>query len=178
MASQQVILLIINVIGGAAVVGSYIHGLVTHPRSGLALWGGTPESVRPVYGVSMLLAALAYFAFIYFILFRFVPDDTHIAGRFGFRLFYAIFLGIFVPSILWMPFTYTYIGNPTTAMWIGIRLVLILVGLSSAALVWALLNLETKEPTIPYWLAVAGSGYFAFHTAILDMLFWPILFRM
>jgi hypothetical protein len=178
MASQQVILLIINVIGGAAVVGSYAHGLITHPRSGLALWGGTPESIRPFYGVSMVLAALGYFAFSYFILFRLVPADTHIAGRFGFRLFYAIFLGILAPSVLWMPFTYAYIGNPTTGMWTGIRLVLILVGLSSGALVWALLNLDTKEPVFPYWLAVAGSGYFAFHTAILDMLLWPILFRM
>ena len=178
MASQQVILLIINVIGGAAVIGSYVHGLVTHPGTGFALWGGTPESIRPVYGISMVLAALGYFAFIYFILFRLVPADTHIAGRFGFRLFYAIFPGILVPSALWMPFTYAYIGNPTTGMWTGIRLVLIVVGLSAGALVWALLNLETKEPIVPYWLAVAGSAYFAFHTAVLDMLLWPILFRM
>ena len=178
MASQQVILLIINLIGGVAVIGSYIYGLATHPGSGTTLWGGTPESIRPVYGISMIFAALGYFAFIYFVLFRLVPADMEIAGRFGFSLFYAIFLGILVPSIFWMPLTYAYIGNPSTGIWTGIRLVLTLVGLSSAALVWALLNLQIKEPTFPYWLAVAGSAYFAFHTAVLDMLLWPILFRM
>ena len=144
--------------------GSLVHILVGHRGA--------------VYGISMIFAALGYFAFIYFVLFRLVPADIEIAGRFGFSLFYAIFLGILVPSIFWMPLTYAYIGNPSAGIWTVIRLILILVGLSSAALVWALLNLQIKEPAFPYWLAVAGSAYFAFHAAVLDMLLWPILFRM
>lgn len=177
METQQVILLVINIIGGAAVVGSYILGLSAQPNGANALWGGVAPNTRPVYGISMVLAALGYFAFIYFILFRLVPADVNIAGRFGFSLFYAIFLVILVPSTFWMPLTNAYVGNSTTATWVEIRTVLALVGLGSIGLVWALLSLQTKAPGIAYWLAVMGSSYFAFHTAILDAILWPALFR-
>jgi hypothetical protein len=177
MAVQQKILLIINIIGGAAVIGSYVHGLLTNMVSTSALWGGVPESVRLVYIVSMVLAALGYLSFMHFILFRLIPVEVKIAGKFTFNIFYAIFLGILVPSVFWMPLTYALIDNYSTALWIGIRLVLILVGLSSCALVWVLLRLGDGKPRLPYWFAIIGSIYFAFHTAVLDMLLWPELFQ-
>jgi hypothetical protein len=178
MVSQQIILLVINIIGGVAVIGSYILGLHNAgPNAASALWGGVPSAIRPVYGVSMLLAALGYFAFIYFILARLVPAEVSIAGRFGYSLFYVIFLLILIPSALWMPFTSAYIGNPGTAMWVGIRVVLAVVGLASIALLWALLTLKTQTSGVAYWLAVAGSGYFALHTAVLDAVVWAALFK-
>ena len=177
MASQQIILLVINIIGGIAVIGSYILGLSGQSGGANVLWGGVPASIRPVYGVSMIISALGYFAFIYFILFRLVPSDVSIAGSIGFGLFYAIFLVILISSALWMPLTNAYVGNPSTGLWIGVRIVLALVGLGSIALVWALLSLQTKSPPVFYWLAVAGSAYFAFHTAILDAIVWAALFK-
>jgi hypothetical protein len=177
MRTEQVILLIINVLGGAAVIGSYVLGLKGQSGGANVLWGGVPNSLRPVYTVSMILSALGFFAFIYFILFRLVPGEVLIGGRFGFSLFYAIFLVILVASAFWMPLTNAYVGNPSTGMWIGIRTVLALVGLGSIALMLALLTLQTKVPGISYWLAVAGSGYFAFHTAILDAIVWAALFK-
>jgi hypothetical protein len=177
MRTEQVILLIINVLGGAAVIGSYVLGLKGQSGGANVLWGAVPNSLRPVYTVSMILSALGFFAFIYFILFRLVPGEVLIGGRFGFSLFYAIFLVILVASAFWMPLTNAYVGNPSTGMWIGIRTVLALVGLGSIALMLALLTLQTKVPGISYWLAVAGSGYFAFHTAILDAIVWAALFK-
>jgi hypothetical protein len=177
MRTEQVILLIINVLGGVAVIGSYVLGLKGQSGGANVLWGAVPNSLRPVYTVSMILSALGFFAFIYFILFRLVPGEVLIGGRFGFSLFYAIFLVILVASAFWMPLTNAYVGNPSTGMWIGIRTVLALVGLGSIALMLALLTLQTKVPGISYWLAVAGSGYFAFHTAILDAIVWAALFK-
>jgi hypothetical protein len=177
MRTEQVILLIINVLGGAAVIGSYVLGLKGQSGGANVLWGAVPNSLRPVYTVSMILSALGFFAFIYFILFRLVPGEVLIGGRFGFSLFYAIFLVILVASAFWMPLTNAYVGNPSTGMWIGIRTVLALVGLGSIALMLALLTLQTKVPGISYWLAVAGSAYFAFHTAILDAIVWAALFK-
>jgi hypothetical protein len=177
MAKQLIILLVINVLGGIAVIGSYIVGLKAGAGGANALWGGVPVNIRPIYGISMILAALGYFAFSYFIFFRVVPGEVSIAGRFGFSLFYVIFLLILIASALWMPLTNLYVANPSTGMWIGVRTVLALVGLGSIALLWALLSLETKLPSIPYWLAVAGSAYFAFHTAILDAIIWAALFK-
>lgn len=177
MAIQQIILLIINVVGGAAVIGSYILGLNSQSGGANVLWGGVPENIRPVYGISMVLSALGYFAFIYFILVRLEPAEVSVAGTFGFSLFYVIFLAILIPSAFWMPLTNIYVGDPSTGMWVGIRTVLAIVGLASIALVWALLSLLGKPSGISYWLAVAGSGYFAFHTAILDSIVWAALFK-
>ena len=177
MNIQQVILLIINIIGGAAVIGSYVLGLKGQTGGTNTLWGGVSANLRPIYGVSMILSALGYFAFIYFILFRIVPADVLINGRFGFSLFYIIFLVILIPSAWWMPLTKAHVSNPSTGIWIGVRTVLALVGLGSIALVWALLSLHVKSPGIFYWLAVVGGGYFAFHTAILDAIVWAALFK-
>jgi hypothetical protein len=177
MATQQIILLVINIIGGIAVIGSYILGLSGQSGGANVLWGGVPASIRPIYGVSMIISALGYFAFIYFILFRLVPSEVSIANRFGFSLFYAIFLVILISSALWMPLTNVYVSNSSTGIWIGVRTVLILVGLGSIALLWALLSLQTKTSGVFYWLAIAGSGYFAFHTAILDAIVWAALFK-
>jgi hypothetical protein len=177
MGTQQIVFLIINIIGGVAVIGSYILGLSGQEGGANVLWGGIPEKIRTVYVISMILSALGYFAFLYFILFRLTPTEVSIASIFGFSLFYAIFLMILLPSAFWMPLTNAYVGNPTTGVWVLIRAVLFIVGLASFALVWAILSLQPKVPGIAYWLAVAGSGYFAFHTAILDAIVWAALFR-
>ena len=58
-----------------------------------------------------------------------------------------------------------------------IRMVLILVGLGSIALVWALFRLQPVMPGLPRTLAIVGASYFAFHTAILDAIVWTALFR-
>jgi len=177
MTVQQIILLIINVVGGIAVIGSYILGLSGQAGGANALWGGIPAGIRPVYLISMILSALGYFAFLYYILFRLAPAGVNIAGIFGFSLFYVIFIFMLIPSAFWMPLTNMYVAAPSPGLWIGIRTVLILVGLASLLLVWALLSLQTKVPGIAYWLAVAGSSYFAFHTVILDAIIWPVLFK-
>jgi hypothetical protein len=177
MAMQQVILLIINIVGGVAVIGSYIWGFNAQAGGANALWGGVPDKIRPIYGISMILAALGYFAFIYYILFRLIPAEVSIAGRFGFSLFYAIFLVILIASAFWMPLTNMYVTNPGTGLWVGVRTVLALVGLASIALVVALLSLQGRVPGIFYWLAVVGSAYFAFHTAVLDAIVWAALFK-
>jgi hypothetical protein len=177
MAPQQIILLVINILGGAAVIGSYIFGLSGQAGGADALWGGVPAGVRPVYGVSMILSALGYFAFIYFILFRLVPDEVVIGGRFGFSLFYVIFLLMLVPSAFWMPLTNMYVSNPTAGIWIAVRTVLAIVGISSIGLFLALLSLKGDRPDTAWWLALVGSGYFAFHTSILDAIVWAALFK-
>ena len=176
MATQQIILLIINVIGGSAVISSYIYGLNAQSGGANILWGGVPEGIRPVYFVSMILSALGYFAFLYYFIFRLNSGEVSIAGTFGFSIFFSIFILILLPSALWMPLTNLYVGTPGTGTWVIIRTILALVGIGSIALVWALLSLQTKEG-VAYWLSIVGSGYFAFHTAILDAIVWAALYK-
>jgi len=177
MGTQQIVLLVINIVGGAAVIGSYIFGLNTQSGGANVLWGGVPANIRPVYTVSMVLSALGYFAFLYYIFFRLTPSEVSIAGVSGFTLFYVIFLLILIPSAFWMPLTNLYVNNPSMGIWIWVRTVLTIVGLASIALLWALLTLQGKVPGTSHWLAIVGSGYFAFHTSILDAIVWAALFK-
>lgn len=177
MYIQQIILLIINILGGIAVIGSYILGLGGQSGGANVLWGGVPAGIRPVYFGSMIISALGFFAFIYFLLFRLNSAETVIANRFGYYIFYIIFILMLGASAFWMPLTNMYVAHPSNGIWISVRIVLAVVGLASIALVLALLTLQTKNHGLPYWLAVAGSAYFAFHTAILDAIVWAALFR-
>jgi hypothetical protein len=176
VAKQKLILLLINIIGGIAVIGSYIFGL----RGGSGadvLWGGVPPSIRPVYTVSMVLSAIGYFAFLNLLLLRVDPKEVTVGRRFGYSIFYPIFCLILIPSAFWMPLTNLYVEEPSSGAWTGIRVVLFLVGLASVALAWALIALRPRSPGRAYWAAVAGSCYFAFHTFVLDAILWAALFK-
>ena len=177
MSNPQVMLLIVMAMGGVGVIGSYVQGFIAHPGSVNVLWGKISGPFRSVYTVSMLLSALGYFAFAYFLLFRIVPSEAKVTSTLGFDVFFAAITGMLLFSSLWMPFTYSYVEKPNPSTWAAIRIVLFLVGLSSCALVWALLSLHNKQPALPYWIAVAGSSYFAFHTTILDAFIWPVLYK-
>jgi len=175
---EQRLLLAVLVVGGLAVLASYAHGFLTHPDYRWAIWGGIPAEMKPVYVVSMLLATAGFFPMTTFFLLRLDARNASIAGRFGYGLVLVLYAAVLVGSAAWMPLTYAMVSNPSSSLWIWIRIVLIFVGISSLTLVWALLSLQPKSNGSFYWLAVAGSAYFAFHTAVLDMLLWPLLFRI
>lgn len=175
MRKHKLILLLINIIGGIAVIGSYILGLRGDSGTDV-LWGRVPESVRPVYTVSMVLSAIGYFAFLNLLLLRVDPKEVTVGGRFRYSIFYPIFGLILIPSAFWMPLTNLYVDDPISGTWAGIRIVLFLVGLASIALAWALLTLRPGNRGKSYWAAVVGSCYFAFHAFVLDAILWAALF--
>ena len=177
MDALQIILLLMNVFGGAAVIGSYVLWLRGSPEGANALWGGVSTRLRPVYTVSMVLSAVGYLAVFYYLLFEPVPDEVKIAGDLGFVWFVPIIVLMLFPSALWMPLSRLYVDRPSTGTWIAVRAVLFIVGLASIVLAWALLALEPNDGDAAYWIAVVGSCYFAFHTFILDAVLWAGLFR-
>ena len=125
------LLWLVNVVGGLAVLGSYAHGILTHDEPGRALWGGVPESLRPLYQVSMLLATAGYFAFSGFLLFALPTETTRIAGRLGYGALVPIHALFLLASALWMPLTFRYLAAPTPGGWIAVRLVLFATGLGA-----------------------------------------------
>jgi hypothetical protein len=175
MELEQIILLVINIIGGAAVLGSYVLGVRGKTGSADRLWGGMPQKVRPVYYGSMLLSAAGYFFFIYFLLFQVKPETVLIADSLGYWIFYIIFIGMLGFSALWMPLTNKMANEPKASTWFWLRTVLVMVGLFSCALYWAILSIQEGNQGTMFCLAAVGSGYFAFHTTVLDMLIWPML---
>ncbi len=178
MQPKKWLMLLINIIGGAAVLGSYALGILTHPNASQVLWGAVPASIRPYYTANMLIAAMGYFAFIYFILFRLNPDKTRVAGRFGFGLFTALFAGILIPSALWMPLTFLAIERSSPALVWAVRIVLWLAGLASLALFYAILKVEPRQSLWAQRVALVGSIAFCIQTAFLDAVVWVILFHL
>ena len=179
MYTQQLVLGLINVVGGILVLGSYAHGLITHPANRDVIWGGVPETIKPLYTLNMLFAAAGYLAFTYFVMFSLNRDNAQLANLSGFCVFYIIYAFILFTSALWMPLTYAALGHPDSSLYYwAVRITLDIVGLASLALLGVLLSLHSSESSPTYWLAVAGSVFFCIQTAVLDGIVWSFYFRV
>ncbi len=178
MHAQRRTLAGINVIGGLAVLGSYAWGIATHPGSAGDVWGGVPAGLQPVYTVSMLTAAVGYFAFTYFVFFRVDPEDARIGSSGAYPLLNGLYALILFPSALWMPLTFAMLDGPDGTLWLAIRVVLAAVGIGSVGLLLALLALRPRRPAWAYWLAIVGLSAFCLQTALLDALVWPAFFPL
>jgi hypothetical protein len=165
-------LLWLNVVGGAAVLASYVWGLAGHPALRTALWGGVPESLRSLYTVSMFAAAAGYFPVTHLIVFRTDPGRARV-GRAGYEIFHVLYALVLVPSALWLPLTLRMIQHPGPVLWWVVRLDLLLVAAGSLGLLGALVRLRPRPPGPAFALALAGLVAFVFQTAVLDALVWP-----
>ena len=166
----------IVLIGGVAVLASYAYILAIDPATRAGLWGGVPPAYLPGYIASMALAVAGFFAFTYFLFVHVDPDRVRIAGRFRYGLFHGLYVLILGPSALWLPLTSAMVQQPSSILWLSIRLVLALVGLGSVGLLLALLSLRPRQPPAAYWLAVAGAVAFFIQTAVLDLFVWTAFF--
>jgi hypothetical protein len=167
-------MILINVLGGIAVLGSYAWCLTRYPAGAGDFWGGVPDGLRPVYTVNMFLAAAGYFAFTFFLVFRLAPGDgARGLGRGTFNALYALILA---PSALWMPLTFAMLESPSDGFWWAVRLTLAAVGIGSLGLLAGLVVVRPSPPTWAHRLAVVGSVAFCLQTAVLDALVWPAFF--
>lgn len=172
---EKLILVLVNIAGGAAVLGSYAHGLLTRPDAG-ALWGSVPEAVMPLYSVSMVTAAAGYLVFTAYLLFFIDANDARVAGRFGYRLFTRLYILVLAPSAAWMPLTFAMIDAPSPWTWIAVRLVLFIVGAASAGILVSLYSLSPRTAPRLRAAALAGSVLFCFQTLVLDAVVWTAFF--
>ena len=167
-------LLWLNAVGGVAVLASYAVGLGSESVAA-GLWGGVPESLRPLYTVNMFLAAGGYFLFTYYIVFRLCRAGVDAPGSLPSWVYAAAYAAILVPSALWLPLTALMLSAPSGLLWFAIRLVLALVGFGSLTLLVSLLTLRAPVPR-GRALAVIGLLPFILQTAVLDALIWPAYF--
>lgn len=159
-------------------IGSYVLELTSHPGAVDALWGGVPRSIRPYYSAGMILAAIGYFAFTYFLLFRIDPAKATVFGRGGAKIFLLLYMGILIPSTLWMPATFWAIEKQSVLLVWVVRIILILVAIFSLGLFAALLGTQPREPAWAHTPAVIGSIFFCIQTVILDAIVWGMSFRV
>ncbi len=177
MQASKLSTVVIKLVGGAAVLGSYAWGFRTLPDASAVLWGDVPPAVRPIYTACMFLAAAGYFLFTYFILFDLPANETRLAGGWGYGIFNFIYAAILVPSALWLPLTSAALDSfsPT-----GRRIVLadlLIVALASLALLVALVNAQPRSHPTARRRAIIGCALFCLQTVVLDAIVWSTLFR-
>jgi hypothetical protein len=178
MPVNKQLLFYINLFGGVVVLGSYAWGFYTHANASTLLWGGVPGWIQPYYSMGMLMAALGYFAFTFFVLFRLDPNLIRLFGRYGFSAFNIIYTAILLPSACWMPLTFLAIETANLYLYWLVLIILIIVALASITLLIALLSLSPRLRIRSYYWAVIGSIFFCLQTALLDAAIWGSFFRL
>jgi hypothetical protein len=165
-------LLLLNVVGGIAVLGSYVLAFAYAPAVRDGLWGGVPEALRPLYTVNMLLAAAGYFPFTWLFV---LGEPAYAAARSPGhdRAMLAIYALVLLPSALWLPMTAWLIESPSTLLFWAVRLDLFAVGLGALAILVRTAQHGWQRRTPSAWLPFVGALPFFVQTAILDALIWP-----
>lgn len=171
------LLLVVNLVGGIAVLGSYGWGIATHPAPGPALWGAVPAAWRSWYGLSMIPAALGYIAFASYLLFRVDPDATRLALGLPYAALLVPFLLILVPSALWMPLTLRFAEAGGEGLWWAIRIGLWTTAFGALLAGLAVATVTPRVATLHWGAAVAGTVFFFFQTGVLDAILWVATFR-
>ena len=82
-------------IGGVLTLGSYVWGVMGYPELRDGMWGGVPESVKPLYTINMFLAAFGFLLAMVLVLKY--ADEAMLK-----RLLLPYTL-ILIPSALWLP---------------------------------------------------------------------------
>jgi hypothetical protein len=178
MHAKKWVLLTIILLGGTAVLGSYVYGILNHPGSTGILWGGVPDSMQPLYTVNMLLATIGFFIFTGFILFYLPPSATRIGRRFGYDIFILFYVLILIPSALWMPITYLTVEQSNPGLLWLVRLILATVGIGSIGLLLALWKVEPRKPLLLHRAALIGAIFFCIQTVLLDAIVWTFTFQL
>ncbi|MBN2652623.1 MAG: hypothetical protein JXR63_09580 [Spirochaetales bacterium] len=172
MKKDNLILLIINLVGGAFVLGSYVVSILLHEGSGMDFWGQTSESLIPIYTVFMFLAMISYLVFSPYLIFMVDSSNSRMWSRLSYRAFYLPFLIILIFSVFWMPLTLAYMRSPSSWLWVLIQMDLLFVGLGTLMLFLFFLGLKPRKAAIWYWACIPFFLLFIFQTVILDPFLW------
>ena len=154
----------LQLLGGPAVLGSYVYGFAHWPDAVSAMWGGVPQAIRPLYTSWMFVAATGYLVFTALFFSRPEPPPRV-------NLFYALVL---VGSALWMPATRLHLDGALPFAWVWLDL--FGVALGSLGLLTSVAALAPRPPGWLRGLALAGAAGFCVQTVGLDAIVWPLLF--
>ncbi len=172
MNSHQKIFLTINIVGGVLVLLSYIIGLRAG-KSADILWGGTPKNIRGIYTVSMLVSALSFFVVTTFLFLNMKQGSIVLPYSLNINVVNILYSILLICSMIWIPLVNLMVSNPSTLIWITIRIALILVGLTSLLIFLLLLKVSPRPIGIMYYTSLVGMLIFFVHTGILDAFLWP-----
>lgn len=175
--SSKTVLWLLNIVGGIAVLGSYVVGLSNHPGQGMMLWGEIPEGVRGPYTAMMFPAAFGYItAFAYVVTQPQEALDARLAG--GLQRYVLIQTLFLVSAALWMPLCWVGIDNGLPWMVWPIQAVLAVTGAGAAYFVWQFAVITDPDRPLFRKAALIGSCFLALQCTVIDGLIWPRFFSI
>ena len=173
--AHKLLFVLINVVGGIAVLGSYAYGFVAYPDAVAALWGDVPEGLIGVYTGNMFLAATGYLLVFAYLLSQ-VPTDTRTGnGGLLFERLNMLYGAVLFCSALWMPLSFALLDAPNQDLWWCIRAVLLTTGIA-AIVIGLQVHRHAVQRGRLFKVALAGYLFFCLQTAVLDALIWPAFF--
>lgn len=172
---QRTSMLVIIVLGGIGVLGSYAHGIATHPGQTDLLWGELPSSVQGIYTGMMIPAALGFLTFTAYIVAN-RPEELNLRGGPAQPLLTANYFVFLLTATLWMPLCWIALDGKSEWLLMPIQAVLALTGL--AALGFIVLLARLQDPPRPRFrlAALVGAVFLFLQCGILDALIWPRFF--
>ena len=166
----------VNIIGGIIVLGGYAFTLVSNPETRNDLWGGIPESWKPLYTLSMFTSAFGYLYATYYCAFKGGLDAQFFWGKYKASIM-TIFIAIFLfSSSFWIHSTFSYIDSPTQNQWLLIQVELYATAFALILFTLGLASAKGVENKLNHKIAVIGSALITFHCLILDAIIWTSKF--
>ena len=168
--------ILINIIGGVLVIGSYILGFNSEPDNKLDLWGGITGKTRQLFTISMLLSATGYLAFLFYMIFKDGLDNNDNPSLLGLNTFLILSILFLISASVWMPATIKFLDTSLNYWWLVIIIVLWITAMSLVTMFIILLTSQNIEHNFSLKLATLGIGYISFHCLILDAIIWVFKF--
>jgi hypothetical protein len=124
----------------------------------------------------MILSATAFFIFSTYIL-KNLGTGLLLSSQGGVLPYLIAFGLIHTASTLWMPLVGMMISNPSTILWIGIRIALAIVTIVAIVVFILLLKISPKQSGLFYYFSLIGLLIFIIHTGVLDAMVWPYFWK-
>lgn len=164
--------LLINIIGGIAVLGGYIIALINHPETRNELWGGVPENLRLWITAFMFISAFGYCFAMYYLIFNEGLALNFFWGKFDYKFIRILLIIFLFTAALWIHTAFIYIDSGSKVYWNFVQLELWLTGISVFLIMLGLATATDVKNNNIHFYSILGLGVISFHCLVLDAFLW------
>ena len=131
------------------------------------LWGRIKKEHRPIYLISVLLCAIAFMLFLYYV---FIKSDF---TQEQITIIFTLCLLIIFLSKFWTLFSFQYLDNKKPFWKYATQFILLLIPITIITLLYNVYKInDKKELSVLKLIVMAGLLYFFLHTFFLDFILW------
>ncbi|MBH50753.1 MAG: hypothetical protein VYA83_05305 [Candidatus Neomarinimicrobiota bacterium] len=164
--------LIINIIGGIAVLGGYVVALINHPDTRGELWGGVPENLRFWITSFMFVSAFGYCLAMYYLIFQDGLSLDFFWGKLNANYMKGLLIIFLLTAACWIHTTFSYLETGNQVLWTFVQIELWLTGISIFLMMIGLATASGINNNFLHSSSVIGLLIISFHCLALDAMLW------